>query len=124
MIVSMPKTWAEIASYLEGEDRVFILGCNGCAQASGTGGPAEVAGMKERLEAAGKTVTGTMVSIVTNLITLVTTLFILLSGVAADLVEHHNLASVHPTGTAGGPRVAPHRSQEHGIQRRDERHDE
>ncbi len=61
MIVSRQKPWEEIAGYLEGETTVFILGCNGCAEASGSGGPAEVAEMKQRLEAAGKTVTGTMV---------------------------------------------------------------
>ena len=61
MIVSSQKPWEEIAGYLGTENRVFILGCNGCAQASGTGGPAEVAEMKRTLEETGKQVTGTMV---------------------------------------------------------------
>jgi hypothetical protein len=61
MLRSKQKSFERILSYLEGEDRVFILGCDGCAQASGTGGPAQVAEMKTKLEAEGKTVTGTEV---------------------------------------------------------------
>ena len=61
MIVSAQKPWEEISGYLEGDSTIFILGCNGCAEASGSGGPAQVAGMKEKLEAAGKKVSGTMV---------------------------------------------------------------
>jgi hypothetical protein len=60
MIVSRQKPWEEIAGYLEGENNIFLMGCNGCAEASGSGGPAEVAEMKERLEEAGKKITGTM----------------------------------------------------------------
>ena len=59
MLLSKQKPFEEILGYLEGESRVFLLGCDGCAQASGTGGPVQVAEMKEKLEAAGKTVTGT-----------------------------------------------------------------
>jgi len=61
MIVSAPKPWEEISGYLEGENNIFILGCNGCAEASGTGSPAQVAEMKQKLVAAGKKITGTMV---------------------------------------------------------------
>ena len=61
MIVSAAKPWEEILGYLEGEDSIFILGCNGCAEASGSGGPNEVAEMKKKLEEAGKRVIGTMV---------------------------------------------------------------
>lgn len=61
MIVSVQKPWEEILGYLDGDERVFILGCNGCAEASDTGGPAQVAEMKQRLEEAGKRVTGSMV---------------------------------------------------------------
>ena len=61
MIVSAPKPWEEILGYLEGENNIFVLGCNGCAEASGTGGPAQVAEMKQKLVAAGKKITGTMV---------------------------------------------------------------
>lgn len=61
MILSEPKPWEEILDYLGGENSVFILGCNGCAQSSGTGGPLQVEEMKRRLEETGKRVTGSMV---------------------------------------------------------------
>ena len=61
MIVSRQKPWEEILGYLEGENSIFLLGCNGCAQASGSGGPEQVAEMKEKLEGAGKKVSGAMV---------------------------------------------------------------
>jgi len=61
MILSRQKPWEEILGYLDGENSVFILGCNGCAQASGTGGPEQVKEMKAKLEGAGRRVTGTSV---------------------------------------------------------------
>ncbi len=61
MILSKQKPWEEIAGYLDGEKNIFILGCNGCAQASGTGGPVQVAEMKKKLEEAGKSVPGASV---------------------------------------------------------------
>ena len=61
MILSEQKPFEEILGYLDGEKSVFILGCNGCAQSSGSGGPVQVEEMKNRLEEAGKTVTGTKV---------------------------------------------------------------
>ena len=61
MILSKQKPWEEISSYLDGENSVFLLGCNGCAQASGTGGPEQVAEMKSQLEGSGKKVTGSAV---------------------------------------------------------------
>jgi hypothetical protein len=61
MLISEQKPMEEILGYLDGERGVFLLGCNGCAQASHTGGPEEVRDMKSRLEAAGKTVTGATV---------------------------------------------------------------
>jgi len=61
MILSEQKPFDEILGYLEGEKNVFILGCNGCAQSSGSGGPQQVAEMKQKLEEAGKNVTGTKV---------------------------------------------------------------
>ena len=61
MLISEQKPMEEILGYLEGEGRVFLLGCNGCAQASQTGGPEQVREMRSRLEAAGKAVTGSTV---------------------------------------------------------------
>lgn len=61
MLRSKQKSFERILSYLEGESRIFVLGCDGCAQASGTGGPVQVAEMKAKLEAEGKTITGTEV---------------------------------------------------------------
>jgi hypothetical protein len=61
MILSKQKPWEEILGYLNGESSIFILGCNGCAQASGTGGPEQVEGMKRKLEEVSKKVTGSAV---------------------------------------------------------------
>ena len=61
MILSQQKPFEEILGYLDGEKTVFILGCNGCAQSSGSGGPVQVAEMKAKLEEAGKKVTGAKV---------------------------------------------------------------
>ena len=61
MIYSEQKPFEDILGYLEGEKSVFILGCNGCAQSSGSGGPVQVEEMKQKLEEAGYTVTGTKV---------------------------------------------------------------
>jgi len=58
MLRSEQKPFEEILGYLEGEDKVFVLGCDGCAQSSQTGGMPQVLVMRERLEGAGKTVTG------------------------------------------------------------------
>ena len=61
MILSEQKPFEEILGFLEGEKSVFVLGCNGCAQSSGSGGPVQVEEMKNRLTEAGKKVTGTKV---------------------------------------------------------------
>ena len=61
MLLSEQKPFEDILGYLEGEKNVFVLGCNGCAQSSASGGPEQVAEMKQKLEAADKKVTGTKV---------------------------------------------------------------
>lgn len=61
MLATIQKPFEEILRMLAGEDRVFIIGCGSCAMACQSGGKAEVAAMKERLEEAGKTVTGSVV---------------------------------------------------------------
>lgn len=58
MILSEQKPFDEIVAYLEKDKNVFIVGCNGCAQSSGSGGPEQVAEMKQKLTEAGKNVTG------------------------------------------------------------------
>jgi len=58
MLLSEFKQMEEILEYLKNDNRVFLLGCKGCAEASGTGGIADVEGMKVKLEAEGKEVTG------------------------------------------------------------------
>lgn len=61
MILSRQKKWEDIVGYLEGQNKIFLLGCNGCAQASGSGGPVQVAEMKGKLEGIGKKITGSAV---------------------------------------------------------------
>jgi len=61
MHATIQKPFKEILSMLEGEDRVFIIGCDNCARKCQSGGEPEVMAMKERLEKAGKTVTGTFI---------------------------------------------------------------
>ena len=61
MILSKQKPWEEILGYLNGDNNIFILGCNGCAQASGTGGPAQVEEMKGKLKEVNKKVTGSAI---------------------------------------------------------------
>jgi hypothetical protein len=61
MILSEQKPFGEIAGYLAKDKSVFILGCHGCAESSGSGGPQQVEEMKQKLTEAGKKVTGTKV---------------------------------------------------------------
>jgi hypothetical protein len=61
MLYSEQKHFDEIIAYLEKDKSVFILGCDGCAQSSGSGGPEQVEEMKQKLTAAGKNVTGAKV---------------------------------------------------------------
>lgn len=61
MLLSEQKPFEDILGYLEGERSIFVLGCNGCAQSSGSGGPVQVEEMKNKLTEAGKKVTGTKV---------------------------------------------------------------
>lgn len=61
MLISEWKPMEEILHSLDGEGKLFLLGCRGCAEASHTGGEKEVLLMKENLEEAGKEVVGWMV---------------------------------------------------------------
>jgi ferredoxin len=58
MIISEQKPLPEILKYLEGEQRIFLVGCKGCAEACHTGGEAQVMEMRQHLEEEGKTVVG------------------------------------------------------------------
>jgi hypothetical protein len=58
MLRSEQKPLTEILEALKGEEGIFILGCDGCAQASHTGGEPQVREMKGLLEGAGKKITG------------------------------------------------------------------
>lgn len=58
MLRSEQKPFEEIIGYLDGESKIFIVGCDGCANASQTGGLPQVLEMRARLEEAGKKVCG------------------------------------------------------------------
>ncbi len=58
MIITKQKELKEILKYLEGEKKVFIIGCGECSTACKTGGKEEVKAMKAALEKEGKIVTG------------------------------------------------------------------
>jgi len=58
MIITKQKELKEILKHLEGEAKVFIVGCGECSAACKTGGEDEVKEMAETLRKAGKTVTG------------------------------------------------------------------
>ena len=59
--ISEQKPLEEIIQCLENSNRVYLIGCGTCATMLHTGGKSEVLEMKEKLEAAGKEVTGWMV---------------------------------------------------------------
>lgn len=58
MIISEAKPFPEILKSLEGDQRIFIVGCKGCAEACQTGGETQVLEMEQQLKQEGKTVVG------------------------------------------------------------------
>ena len=58
MIISQLKPISEITGFLEGESKIFIVGCKGCAEVCQTGDETQVLEMKKTLEKEGKTITG------------------------------------------------------------------
>ena len=58
MIITKQKEFKEILKHLEGQDKIFLIGCGECSTTCKTGGEAEVIVIKEALEKNGKTVTG------------------------------------------------------------------
>jgi len=65
VIATTPKDFEELLKRLSEADSIYIVGCGDCATVLQTGGEYEVAEMKQKLEEAGKTVTGTVVPDVT-----------------------------------------------------------
>jgi hypothetical protein len=61
MLISEQKPLEEILSYLDGEKNIFVIGCKGCAEGWGSGGPKQVAEMRSTLQEKGKAVTGSVV---------------------------------------------------------------
>lgn len=61
MIATKQKPFEEILESLEGEKKIFIVGCGDCASLCHTGGEEEVWEMEEKLVAEGKEVVGTVV---------------------------------------------------------------
>jgi ferredoxin len=59
--ITAQKPFEEITEALSGVERVYLVGCGTCATMCHTGGKTEVLDMKDKLEAAGKKVTGWMV---------------------------------------------------------------
>lgn len=59
MLITEQKPLEEILKYLEGEQSIFLVGCEGCADGCETGGEPQVREMRGKLEEAGKTITGT-----------------------------------------------------------------
>ena len=58
MIISELKPLPEILGYLEGDKKIFLVGCKGCAEVCQTGDEPQVLDMKQKLEQEGKKVTG------------------------------------------------------------------
>jgi len=58
MLVTKRKPIEEILEFVAGEKAVFLLGCDGCAAASGTGGESEILELEEQLKERGIDVVG------------------------------------------------------------------
>ena len=59
--ITQQKPFDEIRQSLEREQRIYLIGCGTCATMCETGGKSEVLEMKDKLEEAGKEITGWMV---------------------------------------------------------------
>ncbi|MBI5683069.1 MAG: methylenetetrahydrofolate reductase C-terminal domain-containing protein [Deltaproteobacteria bacterium] len=58
MIITKKKDFQKILEYLKNKNKIFLYGCNSCAEQCETGGEKEVKEMTLLLENAGKKVTG------------------------------------------------------------------
>ena len=61
MIILEQKPWEEIWKSLEGEEKVFLVGCSLCATTCRVGGEDQLQEMGEKLEKEGKKITGGVV---------------------------------------------------------------
>lgn len=59
--ITEQKPFEEIEQYLEGAEKIYLIGCGTCATECHTGGRTEVLAMKDKLNERGKVVTGWMV---------------------------------------------------------------
>jgi hypothetical protein len=59
MLFTQDKPLDEVLESLGKEKNIFLLACNGCAEACGTGGQEALSAMKTEVEKAGKKPTGT-----------------------------------------------------------------
>ena len=58
MIITKQKEIKEILKFLEGEKKIFLIGCGECSTTCKTGGEEDIKKVKEVLEKEGKVVTG------------------------------------------------------------------
>lgn len=58
MIITKQKELKEILKFLEGENKIFLIGCGECSTTCKSGGEEEIKKIKELLEKEGKAVTG------------------------------------------------------------------
>ena len=58
MIITKQKDFKEILKYLEGANKIFLIGCGECSTTCKTGGEEEIKKVREALEKEGKVVTG------------------------------------------------------------------
>ena len=61
MLFTKTKPIEEVLESLGNEKSIFLLACDGCAEACGTGGKDGLAQMKDEMEKAGKSIAGTCV---------------------------------------------------------------
>jgi ferredoxin len=61
MVISEPKPLEEVLACLEGQEKLFLVGCSECATVCQVGGEDQVKAMAERLKERGKTVTGSVI---------------------------------------------------------------
>ncbi len=62
MTISEPKSLEEILQVLQGQDKVFLVGCSDCATVVQVGGEDQLKEMAQKLAEQGKTITGQLVA--------------------------------------------------------------